>query len=330
VAILGFVIVCWFVLSFMLILLLAAILDFLIGDPWDWLHPVQVIGWGISTLSKVALKICKQPIAQFLAGLALAIVIILGSATIVHGLIQLAKMVHPLFSSAIETVILASCFAGRSLRDAAQSVLKPIAVGDWVTARSQLSRYVGRDTADLDRDEMLRAVLETVAENGVDGVMAPLFWAIVALFTPLSPAVLAIAFKATSTLDSMIGYKKPPYRYLGTASAIADDILTYIPCRLMVLTLGLISHRPIALWKHCAQDGSQDPSPNSGWSECAYAIALDVQLGGLNTYQGIPRPKPLLGIPKRPITPEVVRSALAINRWAFLSWLCFAGAIVFM
>ncbi len=313
----------------MLILILAAVLDFLVGDPWHWLHPVQVMGWGINVLSSIALKICKQPIAQFLTGLVLALVIILGSATIAHSIIQFARLLHPILGIAIETVLLASCFAGRSLRDAAESVLKPIESEDWETARSQLSRYVGRDTANLDRSEILRAVLETVAENGVDGVMAPLFWAIVGLFTPLSPAVFAIAFKATSTLDSMIGYKKPPYRYLGTASAITDDILTYIPCRLMVLTLGVMSHHPIALWKHCAQDGSQDPSPNSGWSECAYAIALGVQLGGQNTYQGIPRPKPLLGIPHQLITPEVIRSALAFNRRAFLSWLCLTGAIVF-
>lgn len=312
----------------MLILLLAALLDFLMGDPWNWLHPVQVMGWCISKLSKVALKICKTPIAQFLTGSVLAIVIILGSATVAYTLIQLAKTLHPLLGITVETIILASCFAGRSLRDAAIDVLKPLETGNLIAARSQLSRYVGRDTQDLDRPEILRAVLETVAENGVDGVMAPLFWAIVGLFTPVGPAVLTIAFKATSTLDSMVGYKKMPYRYLGTASAIADDILTYIPCRLMVLTLGMMSHRPIDLWKHCARDGSLDPSPNSGWSECAYAIALGVQLGGNNTYQGVPRPKPLLGIASRSITPDVVRSALALNRRAFLSWLCFAGTIV--
>ncbi len=311
----------------MLILLLAAFLDFLIGDPWSWLHPVQIMGWCISKLSKIALKICKTPTAQFVAGCVLAIVIILGSATIAYALIQLAKTLHPILGTAIETILLASCFAGRSLRDAAIDVLKPLSMGDLDAARSQLSRYVGRDTADLDRPEILRAVLETVAENGVDGVMTPLFWAIVGLFTPVGSAVLAIAFKATSTLDSMVGYKKMPYQYLGTASAITDDVLTYIPCRLMVLTLGIMSCHPIALWKYCARDGSLDPSPNSGWSECAYAIALGVQLGGHNTYQGIPRPKPLLGIPNRLITPEVIRSALVLNRRAFLSWLCFAGAI---
>jgi adenosylcobinamide-phosphate synthase len=260
------------------------------------------------------------------------VMLILGSGTIAHLLIQLAKTIHPAFGVAIEVVILASCFAGRSLRDAAEDVLKPLATGDFVTARSHLSRYVGRDTQDLDQTEILRAVLETVAENGVDGVMAPLFWAIVGLFVsefmPVGPAVFAIAFKAASTLDSMVGYKKPPYRYLGTASAITDDILTYIPCRLMVLTLGIMSRHPIALWQQCAKDGSLDPSPNSGWSECAYAVALRVQLGGHNTYQGIPRPKPLLGSPIRSITPEVVRSALILNRRAFLSWVCFAAAIL--
>jgi adenosylcobinamide-phosphate synthase len=311
----------------MLILLLAAFLDFLIGDPWKLLHPVQVMGWVISVYSKIVLKFCKKTIVQTLGGIGLAMVLIFGSSAIARLLIQSAQTLHPVFGAAIEAVILASCFAGRSLRDAAHEVLKPLQTGDLATARSYLSRYVGRDTADLDQSEILRAVLETVAENGVDGVMAPLFWAIVGVFTPVGPAVLAIAFKATSTLDSMVGYKKPPYRYLGTASAIMDDILTYIPCRLMVLTLGVMAHSPIALWKHCHQDGSLDPSPNSGWSECAYALALGVQLGGNNTYQGICRPKPLLGKAVYSITPAVVRSALMLNRRAFLSWLCFAGAL---
>ena len=314
----------------MLILLLAALLDALIGDPWNWVHPVQVMGWVIRHYCTLALKVCYRPIAQTLAGVGLATILIVGSSTIAYLLIQLAKTIHPVLGTAIEAVILASCFAGRSLRDAAHDVLNPVQTGDLITARQMLSRYVGRDTQDLVESEILRAVLETVAENSVDGVMAPLFWAIVGAFTPVGPAVLAIAFKAASTLDSMVGYKKQPYRYLGTASAITDDVLTFIPCRLMVLTLGIMKRHPLRLWKQCAKDGSQDPSPNSGWSECAYAVALRVQLGGPNTYQGISRPKPLLGTPVRAITPEVVRSALLLNRRAFLSWLCFTAALYSM
>ena len=313
----------------MLILLLAALLDALIGDPWNWLHPVQVMGWVIRHYCTLALKVCHRPIAQTIAGMGLALTLVVGSSAIVYVLIQISKTIHPVLGTAIEAIILASCFAGRSLRDAAHEVLNPLQMGDLVTARQILSRYVGRDTTDLAESEILRAVLETVAENGVDGVMAPLFWAIVGVFTPMGPAVLAIAFKAASTLDSMVGYKKQPYRYLGTASAMTDDVLTYIPCRLMVLTLGIMTRHPLRLWKQCAREGSQDPSPNSGWSECAYAVALQVQLGGLNTYQGIPRPKPLLGNPVRVITPDVVRSALLLNRRAFLSWLCFASALYF-
>ena len=311
----------------MLILLLAALLDALIGDPRNWLHPVQVMGWVIHHYCTLALKVCHRPIAQMITGIGLAIFLIVGSSAIVYFLIQMAKTIHPVLGTAIEAIILASCFAERSLRDAAHDVLSPLEMGDLATSRQILSRYVGRDTQDLATSEILRAVLETVAENGVDGVMAPLFWAIVGVFTPVGPAVLAIAFKAASTLDSMVGYKKQPYRYLGTASAITDDVLTYIPCRLMVLTLGLMTRHPRHLWEQCAKDGSQDPSPNSGWSECAYAVALQVQLGGLNTYQGVPRPKPLLGNPVRTITPDVVRSALFLNRRAFLSWLCFTSAL---
>ena len=311
----------------MLILLLAALLDALIGDPWNWLHPVQVMGWVIHHYCTLALKVCHRPIAQTIAGMGLAMLLMVGSSAIVYVLIQISKTIHPVLGTAIEAVMLASCFAGRSLRDAAHDVLNLLQTDDIVAARQALSRYVGRDTQDLAESEILRAVLETVAENGVDGVMAPLFWAIVGVFTPMGPAVLAIAFKAASTLDSMVGYKKQPYRYLGTASAMTDDVLTYIPCRLMVLTLGIMTRHPLSLWKQCAKDGNQDPSPNSGWSECAYAVALQIQLGGLNIYQGIPRSKPLLGNPVRAITPNVVRSALLLNRRAFLSWLCFTLAL---
>ena len=154
--------------------------------------------------------------------------------------------------------------------------------------------------------------------------MAPLFWAIVGLTTPMGPAPFAIGYKAVSTLDSMVGYIAPPYTHLGWCSAKLDDLLTYIPCRLMVLTLGIISRHPIALWNQCRRDGKQDPSPNSGWSECAYAVTLGVQLGGLNTYRGIVKSKPILGIPRRSITPGIIRSALDLNRRCFLSWLLIA------
>ena len=311
-------------------LLFAALLDFLIGDPWSWLHPVQVMGWIISIYGKFILKFIKNSGLQKIAGIGLTLLLLFGSSGIVWAIISIAKLINPWIAIVTESIILASCFAGKSLRDAAEDVLAPLKDDDIQQARSRLSRYVGRDTKNLSEPEILRAVLETVAENGVDGVMAPLFWAIVGLLTPIGPAPFAIAYKAVSTLDSMVGYIAPPYTHLGWCSAKLDDILTYIPCRLMVMTLGLISGHPIALWKQCRRDGKQDPSPNSGWSECAYAVTLDVQLGGLNTYRGVVKSKPILGIPRRSITPDVIRSALDLNRRCFLSWLLIAiGTIEF-
>lgn len=308
----------------MICVLFAALLDFLIGDPWSWLHPVQVMGWAISIYSKFVFKFIDNSVLQKIAGIGLTLVLFLGSSGIVWGMISIAKLIHPWIAIVTESIILASCFAGKSLRDAAEDVLAPLKDDDIEQARSRLSQYVGRDTKNLSEPEILRAVLETVAENGVDGVMAPLFWAIVGLTTPMGPAPFAIGYKAVSTLDSMVGYIAPPYTHLGWCSAKLDDLLTYIPCRLMVLTLGIISRHPIALWNQCRRDGKQDPSPNSGWSECAYAVTLGVQLGGLNTYRGIVKSKPILGIPRRSITPGIIRSALDLNRRCFLSWLLIA------
>ena len=309
-------------------LLFAALLDFLIGDPWSWLHPVQVMGWVISSYSKFILKFIQNPILQKIAGIGLTLLLLLGSSGIVWAIISITKFIHPWIAIATESIILASCFAGKSLRVAAEDVLAPLKDDDIQQARSNLSRYVGRDTKNLSEPEILRAVLETVAENGVDGVMAPLFWAIVGLATPIGPAPFAIAYKAVSTLDSMVGYIAPPYTHLGWCSAKLDDLLTYIPCRLMVMTLGIISGHPIELWNQCRREGSQDPSPNSGWSECAYAVTLSVQLGGLNTYRGVVKSKPILGIPQRSITPDIIRSALNLNRRCFLSWLLIAIGLI--
>jgi adenosylcobinamide-phosphate synthase len=316
-------------------LAIAALLDFLIGDPWNWLHPVQVMGWAIGRYRRwvqTRLSLTTEPASvqqnvqlQRGAGVVLAIALVLGSGAVGWLMVHASRAIHPLLGLVAESVLLASCFAGRSLRDAAVDVLRPLETGDLVQARSRLSRYVGRDTEHLPEPEILRAVLETVTENATDGVTAPLFWAIAGSFTPLGPVPLALAYKAASTLDSMVGYKAAPYTHLGWGSARLDDVLTWLPCRLTVLTIALLSGRPRHVLKLCRRDAPQDPSPNAGWSECAYAAALDVQVGGQNTYRGNITHKPLLADPIRPITPERIQQALNLTRRVFLLWL--AGAI---
>lgn len=308
-------------------LLLAALLDFIIGDPWGWLHPVQVMGWAIDHFTQFALKLFSNKLARRVAGIILGLGLIIGSGLIGWLIVRVSYLLHPFIGIAVESILLASCFAGRSLRRAAEDVLQPIAVGDIVTARSRLSQYVGRDTENLPEAEILRAVLETVTENATDGVIAPLFYAIIGAFLPLVGSVpLALAYKAASTLDSMVGYCQEPYTDLGWFSAKLEDRLTWLPCRLTVLTLMLFADKPEKVWYLCCRDAIKDPSPNSGWSECAYAAILGVQLGGINWYQGIAKHKPLLGDPINAIAPEKIDQALRLTRYCFLLWLGLAIA----
>jgi adenosylcobinamide-phosphate synthase len=311
------------------VLLLAAALDYIIGDPWGWPHPVRVMGWIISHFTQFVLKQWTSQSKRRLAGIVLGVGLIIGSELAGWSIIQVATWVHPLVSVVVEGVLLASCFAGRSLRMAADDVLQPLIAGQLTQARSKLSQYVGRDTEKLDESEILRAVLETVTENATDGVTAPLFYAIVGAFVPgVGSAPLALAYKAASTLDSMIGYWNEPYTDLGWFSAQLEDRLTWLPCRLTVITLALLSGKPQEVWNLCLRDASKDPSPNSGWSECTYAAILGVQLGGTNWYQGVAKDKPFLGDPLDPITPAKIDQALELTRYCFLIWLGLAIAIL--
>ncbi|MEA5616965.1 adenosylcobinamide-phosphate synthase CbiB [Cronbergia sp. UHCC 0137] len=310
------------------VFILAATFDYLIGDPWGWPHPVRVMGWVISGLSKFFGQYCHTPLAQRLAGIILGLILIVGSGLVGWLIIESAKWVHPWLGVAVQSILLASCFALRSLRSAAVDVIQPLEMGKLEEARQILSNYVGRDTENLSEAEILRAVLETVTENATDGVMAPLFYAIVGGFIPVVGAVpLALAYKASSTLDSMVGYKEAPYTYLGWFSARLEDCLTWFPCRLTVMTLGLLSAKPWDVWRICQRDAIQDPSPNSGWSECAYAAVLGVQMGGTNWYGGVAKNKPLLGDAIYGITPTAINQALQLTRYAFLLWLGIAIAI---
>jgi adenosylcobinamide-phosphate synthase len=302
---------------------LAAILDYLIGDPWECLHPVQVMGWFIQRFTNFALKYCTHPYARRLAGVVLCWGMILGAGGVSWLILYACQWLHPWWEIAVNAIALASCLAGRSLRRAAEDVLAAVATEDLAKARSQLSMYVGRDTDKLTIPDIYRAILETITENAVDGVMAPLFYAIVgAVFFPAIGALpLAMAYKAASTLDSMVGYRREPYADLGWCSAKTEDVLTWFPCRLTVLTIGVISGKPLAVWRLCWRDARQDPSPNSGWSECAYAAALGVQVGGTNYYRGQVQPKPLLGDANRSISPEIIDRALKLTRYSLLLWL---------
>ncbi len=316
-------------MSTIAVLIIASVLDYLIADPWSWLHPVQVMGWIINRFTQIIqLKQCDRPLRQRLGGVFLGLTLIIGSGGFGWAIAYGSALIHPLFGIATQSIILASCFAHRSLRQAADTVLQVLAIGELEQARQNLSQYVGRDTQNLDEREILRAVMETVTENATDGVMAPLFYAIIGAFTPLGSVPLALAYKAASTLDSTIGYCEAPYTYFGWFSAKVEDYLTWLPCRLTVLTLALKSGKPRQVWQICVRDASKDASPNSGWSECVYAAVLGVQLGGTNWYRGVAKPKPLLGDAIYAITPRRIYQALQLTRDCFLIWLLIAIALL--
>ncbi|MCS7226563.1 MAG: adenosylcobinamide-phosphate synthase CbiB [Gloeomargarita sp. SKYB31] len=299
----------------------AALLDYCIGDPPQWVHPVQVMGWGIDRYCRWVWAHKWPGFQEKLAGVGLVVLTVALTVGATLGGVVVAQRIGPAIAVIWETILLASCFAGRSLRRAALEVLEPLQAGDLAQARRVLSQYVGRDTEELSESEVLRAVLETVSENATDGVMAPLFYAFVGAIVGPSPAVWALAYKAASTLDSMVGYRTPPYTHLGWASARLEDGLTWLPCRLVVFSIAVLSGRPRYVWRICCRDAPHDPSPNAGWSECCYAAALGVRMGGVNRYRGMVKVKPQLGDPLRPITPAIIHQALGLTRWCFLTWL---------
>ena len=299
-----------------------------LGDPWSWPHPVQAMGWLIQRWGQLGWQWFKSPWVQRLWGVGLALGLIVGSGLLTAAVITAVARWQPLVALGVETVLLASCLAERSLRDAAQDVLRPLMADDVPLARQRLARYVGRDTADLSVPDILRAVLETVSENTTDGVLAPLFYAGIGGLLGVGVAPLAMAYKAASTLDSMVGYRRAPYTHVGWFSARLEDGLTWLPCRLTVLTVALLSGQPGRVWRLCWQDARADPSPNAGWSECAYAAALGVQLGGWNQYKGQPTFKPYLGEATEPIAIHHIAQALRLTRLSFYLWL--GGLIVLL
>ncbi|MEL6166385.1 MAG: adenosylcobinamide-phosphate synthase CbiB, partial [Cyanobacteria bacterium J06628_3] len=288
-------------------------------------------GWFISRLTKLALNYCHNSLTQRLAGVVIGLILIIGSGLVGWLVVRCATQLNPVLGIVVESILLASCFALKSLRTAAQTVLKPLKAGNISEARSLLSNFVGRDTQNLSSEEIFRAVLETVTENATDGVMAPLFYAIIGAFIPIiGPCSFAIAYKASSTLDSMIGYRNTTYINIGWFSARLEDCLTWFPCRLTVITLALLSRKPLEVIKICQRDAPKDLSPNSGWSECAYAAILGVQMGGTNWYCGVAKVKPLLGDAINSITVNAVETSLKLTRYSFLLWLGGAASLLFL
>ncbi len=269
------------ILNHLIALTLAVIFDWFVGDPPDWPHPVKWMGTLIFKLDR-GLNRGSGRKAKGIAMVAAVLLTVGGVAVLVT---SLSYYLHPLVGILMEAVMIAAAIAQKSLKEAGLSVYHPLAENDLGKARHKLSWIVGRDTEQLQEPEIVRAAVETVAENTSDGITAPLFWAMI------GGAPLALLYRAINTCDSMVGYKNDQYLDFGWASAKLDDLVNWVPSRITSVCM-IVANRPfyttrMAAWKLVRRDAKKHPSPNSGWGEAAVAIILGVQLGGINHYKGI-------------------------------------------
>ena len=222
-------------------------------------------------------------------------------------MLRMAHSVDPWMGGLLEILMIYFCLATRSLHDAAQRVENDLNNRDLPSARRSVSMIVGRETDRLDREGVGRAVVETVAENLVDGIIAPLFYAVI------GGGPLAMAYKMVNTLDSMIGYKNERYRDFGMAAARIDDAANWLPARLAVPFVGLAAGILNGRWRPALflawRDGQKHTSPNAGLAEAAFAGALGIRLGGPNRYYGLMVDKPWIGAEFGPVRIEDIARA---------------------
>ncbi|MDQ0199644.1 adenosylcobinamide-phosphate synthase CbiB [Neobacillus ginsengisoli] len=304
---------------------LAYIIDLLVGDPPEWPHPVKWMGAMISFLEKR----WNNGESKKRKGVAMLLFVLLIVFSIVFIIVLIGYKIHPFVGILLESIMIATTIAQKSLKEAALEVYHPLRAGHLVKAREKLSYIVGRDTDSLDEGEIARGVIETVAENTSDGVTAPLFWALI------GGAPLAMVYRAANTCDSMVGHINDRFEEFGWASAKWDDVMNWIPSRLTGMIM-LLGNRPDKrsyrkAWMILFRDAKKHPSPNSGWGEAAVAAIIGIQLGGINYYKGMVSNRAKMGDPLYPIDAEQIKkvnSILARTVFLFLLLLWIGGMII--
>ena len=280
----------------------AYLLDLAAGDPRWMPHPVRWIGGLISRSEKILYPTQASPARMRFSGFALWGVVIAVVYFAAKAFLALSNSAGPAIGDLAAIWLAYSTLATRCLHDESRQVADALRAGDLPLARSRLSFIVSRETSQLDREAILRALVETVSENFSDGIVAPLFY--LALLGPVG----AILYKAVNTMDSMLGYKNERYRFFGSFAAWADDVANWVPARISGWLMVAASACVGLDWRAAAttmmRDAPKMKSPNAGYPEAAAAGGLGVQLGGANCYFGTIVQKPLLGEPLGPITIE--------------------------
>ena len=303
------------------ILPLAFFLDLLLGDPPLLPHPIRWMGRAISTLENPFRKISASPVTS---GTIFSMVLVILTFIVTALALKAAQAVHPVLKSVMEILLIYYAISIRSLESSAMAVSAALNREDLASAREKVSHIIGRDVESLSAAGVAAGAVESVAENLVDGVISPLFYACI------GGAPLAMAFKMINTLDSMIGYKNEKYAQFGKTAARLDDLANYLPARLSVPVISfaaqLLSGKWMPAFKTAVIEGANHTSPNAGYPEAAFAGALEVKLNGPNIYGGKLVEKPFVGIRfNRPKVFHIKKACdlmmLSAFLWLILVWM---------
>ena len=309
----------------LLALVIGFVIDFFVGDPHGFPHPIILIGKLISALEKGLRRLFPAtPRGERWAGGVLWC-ITAGLATAVPaGTLFLCGLVSPWLRLAVESIMCWQILAARALEKESMLVYKALESGDIIASRKAVSMIVGRDTAALDDAAVTRAAVETVAENTSDGVVAPL------LFLAIGGAPLGFFYKAVNTMDSMLGYTEPPFKNIGLIPAKVDDVLNFLPARLsalLMLAAGALLGMDVKNgWRIYRRDRRRHASPNSAQTEAMCAGLLGLRLAGDAWYHGVLHRKPFIGDPVREIRhDDIPRTCRLMYLTALLALLLCGG-----
>lgn len=277
----------------MLEVLMGYALDLIIGDPYFLYHPVRIIGHLITWLENRLLNLKDTIFIQKLKGLIL-LIIVSGLSFLVPLILLIgASQVHLGLAFVLEVIMIYQIFATRCLDVETKKVYKALKNNDIEEARKMIGYLVSRDTSDMTEEDIIKAAIETIAENLGDGVIAPM------IYVMIGGAPLGWYYKSVNTLDSMVGYKNEKYQHYGYFSAKWDDVLNYIPARItsgFILIAGFFLRMNVTRgFKVLVRDRKNHSSPNSAYPESAAAGLLGIQLGGKASYFGKVSMKPTMG-----------------------------------
>lgn len=288
-------------------LVIAVVIDWILGDPYCLPHPVKLMGHIISFEDRLVRRISKGDKGLKAGGFFIVLINVLAAFFIPYFILKLLRP-YNIAWHIVNIYILYTCIAAGCLHREAMKIYSALckSIED---ARYKLSFIVGRETKHLDEGEIVRATVETVAENTSDGVIAPLFYAMI------GGAPLAVAYKMVNTMDSMLGYMSEKYRYIGFFPAKNDDLFNYIPSRLtgvLMCLSGIFKFNVINGFKIMIRDRKNHKSPNCAYPEGAAAGLMEVQLGGDNVYFGQVMKKPKIGDAKRKLGKDDIKRTIEI------------------